>query len=439
MYDSAGNLISVTDALGHTTLYGYDPNGNLATMTDANGHITQALYDIRNRLVNVTDPTNQISAASVSIPVASSAPIITPTPLPTPTFAVTVQGSASAIVGLPSTFTVVATGLSGIGRIDAPHQVRFTSSDPAATLPAVTTFAPGASHADVVFRFATPGVQTITAIDAATGAVLGSSTVEVHARQATPTASTIDAIYQTLLGHPADSTALAKFVDHHTGGVAIGRLVTSLTQSVDYAQAQANQVYRHLLGRAPSASEQALAVAMFHKSGSVVTIQMFLMGGREYYALQGGTNATFLAALGRDALGRDLTAAEHVKLTSRLVHGASHASVAIILLNSPAGRRARAVSLFESLLGRNPSELEASRLTATLNSHGGLVKAITQLVSSAEFRTIATGQILVPSVAVTLPTTPAHRISSKAASVLTVGRALPIARVASRLQGVHSR
>lgn len=98
-----------------------------------------------------------------------------------------------------------------------------------------------------------------------------------------------------------------------------------------------------------------------------------------------------------------------------------------------------AVSLFESLLGRNPSELEASRLTATLNSHGGLVKAITQLVSSAEFRTIATGQILVPSVAVTLPTTPAHRISSKAASVLTVGRALPIARVASRLQGVHSR
>ena len=390
-------------------------------------------------VVNVTDPTNQISAASVSIPVASSAPIITPTPLPTPTFAVTVQGSASAIVGLPSTFTVVATGLSGIGRIDAPHQVRFTSSDPAATLPAVTTFAPGASHADVVFRFATPGVQTITAIDAATGAVLGSSTVEVHARQATPTASTIDAIYQTLLGHPADSTALAKFVDHHTGGVAIGRLVTSLTQRVDYAQAQANQVYRHLLGRAPSASEQALAVAMFHKSGSVVTIQMFLMGGREYYALQGGTNATFLAALGRDALGRDLTAAEHVKLTSRLVHGASHASVAIILLNSPAGRRARAVSLFESLLGRNPSELEASRLTATLNSHGGLVKAITQLVSSAEFRTIATGQILVPSVAVTLPTTPAHRISSKAASVLTVGRALPIARVASRLQGVHSR
>ena len=76
-YDSFGDLITLTDPLGHTTTYCYnlaaapacnpanDPSspGTLATETDFNGNTTTyANYDANGRAQKVTDPLGRVSA-----------------------------------------------------------------------------------------------------------------------------------------------------------------------------------------------------------------------------------------------------------------------------------------------------------------------------------------------------------------------------------------
>src|SRR5262249_7020804 len=52
-YDSKGNLISVTDALGHVTkITAYDVHGRPLTIVDPNGLTTTLKYDLRGRLLS---------------------------------------------------------------------------------------------------------------------------------------------------------------------------------------------------------------------------------------------------------------------------------------------------------------------------------------------------------------------------------------------------
>jgi RHS repeat-associated protein len=54
-YDAAGNLISVTNALGHVTTYSaYDAHGRAGRITDPSGVVTEFAYDVRGRLMSRT-------------------------------------------------------------------------------------------------------------------------------------------------------------------------------------------------------------------------------------------------------------------------------------------------------------------------------------------------------------------------------------------------
>jgi RHS repeat-associated protein len=60
-YDTAGNLVTSTDALGHVATFdGHDANGRPGTMTDPNGVVTAFAYDPLGRVETVTaqHPTN---------------------------------------------------------------------------------------------------------------------------------------------------------------------------------------------------------------------------------------------------------------------------------------------------------------------------------------------------------------------------------------------
>jgi len=57
VFDGAGRLTKVTDALGHNLLATYDPSGNgqnVATVTDAAGRVTSKDYDSRGELIQTT-------------------------------------------------------------------------------------------------------------------------------------------------------------------------------------------------------------------------------------------------------------------------------------------------------------------------------------------------------------------------------------------------
>jgi RHS repeat-associated protein len=61
-YNTAGQVLTATDPLGHTTAYTYDGAGNLATITDALGHITSfTSYDPNGRPLRITDPNGLVT------------------------------------------------------------------------------------------------------------------------------------------------------------------------------------------------------------------------------------------------------------------------------------------------------------------------------------------------------------------------------------------
>ena len=55
-YDTLDRRVSMTDALGNTTVTTYDPGGNVIGLTDANGHTTGYSYDGLNRCITETYP-----------------------------------------------------------------------------------------------------------------------------------------------------------------------------------------------------------------------------------------------------------------------------------------------------------------------------------------------------------------------------------------------
>ena len=54
-YDEHGDVTSLTDALGATTVYLYDGRGNTVSVTDALGGVSTSTYDLANRATSTTD------------------------------------------------------------------------------------------------------------------------------------------------------------------------------------------------------------------------------------------------------------------------------------------------------------------------------------------------------------------------------------------------
>lgn len=69
-YDAAGNMLTMTNALGQVTTYaGHDANGRPASMTDPNGVVTTFAYDPLGRIAGITikHPTNPALDATTSM------------------------------------------------------------------------------------------------------------------------------------------------------------------------------------------------------------------------------------------------------------------------------------------------------------------------------------------------------------------------------------
>ena len=60
-YDTAGRLLSQTDAAQHTTRYTYDQNNNVASKTDANNAQWQYRYNATNQLIETISPSTTFS------------------------------------------------------------------------------------------------------------------------------------------------------------------------------------------------------------------------------------------------------------------------------------------------------------------------------------------------------------------------------------------
>ena len=66
VYDTAGNLLSETDALGHSVQFTYDPTfSHLTSYTDEDGNVSRFGYDNRGNRTSFTDPRGNITSLTV--------------------------------------------------------------------------------------------------------------------------------------------------------------------------------------------------------------------------------------------------------------------------------------------------------------------------------------------------------------------------------------
>jgi DNA/RNA endonuclease G (NUC1) len=206
----ASASFSVTATANGTLAYQWMKDGSALASQTASSLIINpvALADAGSYTVVVTNTLNGSTANATS-----AAAILTVTPAPATHFGLS-GFPASTAPGTAQTFTVTALDASNGGVTGYRGTIHFTSSDPAATLPADYTFtATDAGVHSFSARLNTAGAQSITATDTSSSITGSQSDIVVAA-----VAPTIQTQPQTQTVLPPDSVAFHVTATANGGG-----------------------------------------------------------------------------------------------------------------------------------------------------------------------------------------------------------------------------
>ena len=173
----------------------------------------------------------------------------------------------------------------------------------------------------------------------------------------------IDKVFRDTLKRPVDQAALDFYDARLKAGASRADIALSVLQSVEYRTRLVQGFFQTFLKRAPSGPELAFWLGVL-SSSTDETVEAQILGSGEYIGGRGGgTDDGWLNALFQDLLGRPPTAADLTFFKNALANGASHADVALNVLQSKEGRSKVVQGLFQSLLGRPPTQAEIDLLT----------------------------------------------------------------------------
>jgi hypothetical protein len=254
------------------------------------------------------------------------------------------------------------------------------------------TFANGQATATVAIdgtRIATAPPLTANGVAGsyAVTAAAGAASAAIPLTNATPFTATerfVDHLYQDLLGRPA-SPAEVNFFEAvlDQGLMTQAQLATFFLNSFEGRAHQVDQLYLRLLGRPADPATQAAALYL-SGGGSPAQLKVIVLGSDEYYRLHGGTDAGFLAGLGRDVLGGSLDPAGLALFQAELSTGTSRYVVALQVLGAPQAAVAEANRLYQEALGR-PASASELLLPAMYILGGNETDVILALLLSEEY------------------------------------------------------
>jgi hypothetical protein len=196
--------------------------------------------------------------------------------------------------------------------------------------------------------------------------------------------SFVQRLYQDLLGHPADASALAQLTMALGQGASRDRVVRSVTGSDEYAALRAQQVYLRTLHHPPDAAATASMVAFLRGGGTEEQVIAVVAGSDEYFQLAGRTNAGFVDRLYADLLGRPASAAERVQLVMTIERGATRANVAQTVLAGDEYARNAVQSAYQTFL-RRPADAAAIAALRAPFAQGGSRVVIIVVCASPEY------------------------------------------------------
>ena len=227
----------------------------------------------------------------------------------------------------------------------------------------------------------------------------GLAAAEVHAARATaPTppeqrlanARYLSALDRSLAGQALAEGTYERLRAELNDGQTRARVAGELLRTPRAREQQVRDVYLALLKRAPDAAELRAGTRELGPGGQPWRLIATRAASAEYYRAAGGTAAGFVAALGRDLLGRPVAPAEAARLEGILARGGSRQEVALSLLNRPAARQAIAVAraTMDFPVAFTPATL---RRTLQVAGNAGYARSLAVLVGSPEYFDAAQG------------------------------------------------
>jgi List-Bact-rpt repeat protein/uncharacterized protein DUF4214 len=175
----------------------------------------------------------------------------------------------------------------------------------------------------------------------------------------------VDQVFVDLLHREADRASLDAFFPRLLGGLSKPAAALEILHSAEYRALLVQSLYTSFLHRQASPQEVALGVAMLAAGATDEDVAATILGSPEYLTSRGGgTNAGFASALYQDLLGRAPSAAEQAQIDSALANGATRAQIALQVLHSAEYRTRLIRAWFQAYLDRAPTDAELAAYLA---------------------------------------------------------------------------
>jgi Domain of unknown function (DUF4214) len=169
----------------------------------------------------------------------------------------------------------------------------------------------------------------------------------------------VDELFVNLLGREGDQAGIAAYFARLAAGASRIDVALEFLRSVEYRTLLVQSWYTRFLHRSPTLPEIAQWISMLAGGATDEEVEAAILDSPEYFGTRaGGTNAGFIAALYQDVLGRAPSAAEQAQWDAAFGAGATHAQVALLVLQSVEARTALIRGWFQSYLGRLPTDVE---------------------------------------------------------------------------------
>jgi hypothetical protein len=202
----------------------------------------------------------------------------------------------------------------------------------------------------------------------------------------------VAAVYQDVLGRPADPTGLANWSAQLDNGAPRSVFVNQMDHSAEYFATIVTPAYENYLGRVPDAAGLSYWVSQMQNGLTDEQLEASFIGSPEFYEASGGTAKGWVDAMYTDLLGRSPDSAGEAYWIQQLGQGVSRASVAYGFAASTERESERITSDYQHYLGRLPDSTGLSYWLDQFANHGQTNEnLITGFVASDEYFNDHTG------------------------------------------------
>ncbi|HUX70066.1 MAG TPA: DUF4214 domain-containing protein [Cellulomonadaceae bacterium] len=201
----------------------------------------------------------------------------------------------------------------------------------------------------------------------------------------TATQQYVTSVYRDLFNRAPDPSGLATWTQSINAGTPRIAVANAITSSAEYRSGLIVDSYRTYLNRAPDAAGLQSWLASMNRGLAVQSMEAGFVGSAEYYARAGGTDATWVAQLYRNVLGRAAASQEISFWTGQLKRGLSRAGVASGFLYSTEHLSAVIDGDYVHLLGRHIDPSGQATWVGAIQHGSRIEQVIGGIIASSEY------------------------------------------------------